>query len=194
MICGPANRHLDGASEQVGEMRWIFIGGARESKLGGLSEGPIGLIPRKSSNNASARVSSAIERSTRLGEVPGPLGTVGLAGYDIDTGDLGGRAAGIERATAERLLHSASSGGASVPPRVVCEELSELLAALAGGLLEPGAPRRRARPVALGGEAFVRDVAREDVLEDELGLPGKRRPSRDRMSSRFSRRASVSSQ
>ena len=58
---------------------------------------------------------------------------------------------------------------------VVGEQLDELLRTFARGLLDPRRDRRvRARPLA-PGEALVGDLAREDVLEDELRLPGDRR-------------------
>ena len=80
-------------------------------------------------------------------------------------------------------------------PRVVVrEQLGELLAPLARRRPRASARPRRARAArSRRGRRLVGDVARQDVLEDELGLPASDDPSRDRTSSRSSSRRSASS-
>ena len=59
--------------------------------------------------------------------------------------------------------------------RVVAEDLGELLVAAAGRVLDPGDHGRVGLDAPRAGQARVRDVAREDVVEHQLPLAGERR-------------------
>ena len=76
----------------------------------------------------------------------------------------------------DRRLAGPPSRAAEVRLEVVVgEELDELLGALARGLLDPRRHGRVCSRPLPSGKALVGDLAREDVLEDELRLTGDRR-------------------
>jgi hypothetical protein len=58
---------------------------------------------------------------------------------------------------------------------VISEQLGELTCALTGSPFEPRGHVRVRIGAISAGERFVRDVARQDVLEDVFALAGQRR-------------------